>query len=312
MKIITITLNPSIDKTLYLDTLDVNQLNRVKMTVEHVAGKGINVSNNLHMWHVESIALGFVGGIQGKQIKDYLTQQKIQHDFVEVKENTRVNLKIKTSDNMLTEINEPGPTIEKEHIDALFNKLKKHVASDCIVVLSGSAPPSLNPSIYKDIVEYAKSMNAYVILDVDKQALHQGLSANPNMIKPNEKEVQDFVNSSQPLTMDQLIDQAKKWIAEGLETIIISMGSKGALFVANHQVIYAKGLSVSVESPIGAGDSMVAAMVYAKCKNMSFKQSCTFAMAASAATVETIGTQPATLEAIKKKIDEVKLEEVKV
>lgn len=312
MKIVTITLNPSLDKTILIPELIVGELNRIDNTLEHAAGKGINISKNFATWGLNSIALGFIGGYVGNHMKDLLKHDQVETDFVEIKGNTRTNIKVKTTDGKLTEINEPGPDICNEDVEKLFDKISKHVNSDCIVVISGSAPPSLTPEIYRNIVSFTKELGAYVILDADKQALREGLKGIPNMIKPNEKEVQWYVESKHPLNEIKLIEQATAWLNQGIEQIVISQGSQGALFVDKDHIYKADALKVDVASPIGAGDAMVSALIYAKLKGWSFSESCKFAVGASSATVETSGTQPALLEDIVKKVEEVKLKEVKI
>lgn len=310
MKIITITLNPSLDKTIYVPRLDVGELNRVDSTFEDAAGKGINISKNCMMWGYDSVALGFIGGYIGQRMKHLLKLEKINTDFVEVEGNTRSNIKVKTNDGSLTEINEPGPLISETNLNELFEKIKQHVTKECVVVISGSAPPSIKPIMYRQLITLAKELGAYVILDADKQALKEGLLAIPHMIKPNEKEVQWFVNSKTPLSEKQLIRQALDWIDQGLQQIVISQGARGALFVNKDHIYKAEGLSVNLASPIGAGDAMVAAMIYAHIKGWDFKESCMFAISASAATVETSSTQPVQLSKIEEKLKQVQMKEV--
>lgn len=308
MNVITITLNPSLDKTLILDAIHVNELNRVVSIREDAGGKGINISRNLMCWGIDSIALGFVGGYIGNHLTHILEQEKIKTDFVHVKENTRVNLKIKTQENYLTEINEPGPTINEEHVNQLLKKLKKHVKKDCIVVLSGSAPSSINPKLYADIIQLAKSYQASVILDADKKAFELGVLAKPTLIKPNEKEVAWFLNKEEVSLKDCLI-QAHNWIKDGIEHVVISRGSKGAIFVNQETVYELDGLKVNLVNPTGAGDAMVSGMIYGLLNKYSTQETYRFALAASAATVETAGTTPALLDRIQEKVEEIKRKE---
>lgn len=308
MNVITITLNPSLDKTLILDDIHVNELNRVKHIREDAGGKGINISRNLKCWGVDSLALGFVGGYIGNHLTQILEQEKIKTDFVYVEENTRVNLKIKTLDNSLTEINEPGPSINEDHVNQLFEKLRKHVKNDCIVVLSGSAPASISPKVYADIIQLAKSYQASVILDADKKAFELGVLAIPTLIKPNEKEVAWFLNKEE-VSLKDCLDQAHTWINDGIEHVVISRGSKGAIFVNEDTVYELGGLKVNLVNPTGAGDAMVSAMIYGLLNKYNTKDTYRFALAASAATVETAGTTPALLDKIQEKVEEIKRKE---
>jgi 1-phosphofructokinase len=310
--IVTITLNPSLDKTVTINQLCIGELNRVSDVVEDASGKGINITKNCVLWGLDSLALGFIGGYVGNQIQLMLNQENIKTDFVQVKGNTRMNLKVKTSDShLITEINEPGPEITPVEVGYLLDKIKQHVDGNTVVVISGSAPLSVDVSVYRDIVALSKKLGAWVVLDADKEALCQGLEALPHMIKPNEKEVEWFLDAKQDLSDRQLIDQAKQWIDQGLETVVVSQGPKGAIFASKQGVYKAQGLTVNIASPTGAGDAMVSAMIYAKINNWSFVDACKLSLAASAATVETYGTKPASFEAILEKYSDVNIEEVK-
>lgn len=312
MNIVTITLNPSLDKTVTIDRLCIGELNRVSDVVVDASGKGINITKNCVLWGLESLALGFVGGYVGHQIQLMLNEENIKTDFVQVKGNSRMNLKVKTSDShLITEINEPGPEITDLEVESLLDKIKQHVNSETVVVLSGSAPLSVDVSVYREIVALSKNLGAWVVLDADKEALCQGLKALPHMIKPNEKEVEWFLDAKQDLSDLQLIEQAKLWVDQGLETVVVSQGPNGAIFASKLGVYKAQGLKVNIASPTGAGDAMVSAMIYAKIKNWSFVDACKLSLAASAATVETYGTKSASFEAILEKYNEVNIEEVK-
>ncbi len=312
MKVVAITLNPSLDKTVTLDTITIGGLNRVTDIIEDASGKGINVSKNCSLWGLESLALGFLGGYVGEHVKLTLDSENIKTDMVNIDGNTRVNLKVhSTIDHVITEINEPGPSINNADIEALNIKIRQHVDQHTIMVLSGSAPRNFQAELYQHIVALGKKQGAWVVLDADKDAFAYGLQATPNLIKPNDKEVQWYQRSEHPLNERQLIHQAVKWVDDGIEWVVISRGKEGAIFADREHVYVADGLKVNFASSTGAGDAMVSAMIYAKANTWSFEKACIFAVAASAATVETFGTKPATLDAIYSKFGDVKIKEVK-
>lgn len=308
MKVITITLNPSLDKTYLVQGLLPGKLNRVQTVFEDAAGKGINVSKNIQSWGFQSVALGFLGGYVGRRMEELL-DQVIQCDMVQVEGITRINIKIKDEiTGALTEVNEPGPSVGVEDIEKLVFKLKDAIELNDIVVISGSAPKGVETSLYQRLVDEAKQKGAFVVLDADKGAFIQGVQAIPGMIKPNEVEVQWAMEKQEPCTLEQLIAFGTSKIQTGVEWVVISRGKDGAIFMDKTQTLIGKGLKVEVKSPIGAGDAMVSGMIFGKCSGWDFESTCRFAMAASVATVVTEGTKTADLEIVKQWIEQIHLE----
>ncbi|MGN1319391.1 MAG: 1-phosphofructokinase family hexose kinase, partial [Lachnospirales bacterium] len=145
--IYTLTLNPSIDYIVGIEDLEVGATNRTLYEKTIAGGKGINVSRVLKNLGVKSCAVGILGGFTGKEIISQLNKMDIDNDFLEIEENSRINIKIK--DKIITEINGKGPNISENHINLLLNKIK----NPYILVLSGSVPKSLGNSIYADIAD---------------------------------------------------------------------------------------------------------------------------------------------------------------
>ena len=125
--IITVTLNPALDKTIEIDEFKIGSVNRIVSTRVDAGGKGINVSKVIKELQHESLALGFLGGSSGNQIKNYLDDLKINNEFLSVKGETRTNLKIIDKvNNTHTDINESGPCLKGEDITSIKQKIMKH------------------------------------------------------------------------------------------------------------------------------------------------------------------------------------------
>ena len=167
--IITVTMNPAIDKTADVDNLRIGELNRVKNIIQDAGGKGINVSRTIHALGGDTIATGFLGGDAGKMIGLSLTQLNIKHDFVFIEGETRTNTKIidKSNGNLVTELNEPGPDILPSELEQLCEKLEGYASPDNIFVFSGSIPNKISPSIYGQLIRKLKKKRAKVFVDAD-------------------------------------------------------------------------------------------------------------------------------------------------
>ncbi|MCB2295545.1 1-phosphofructokinase [Clostridium algoriphilum] len=303
--IITVTLNPALDKTIEIDEFKIGNVNRVKSTRVDVGGKGINVSKVIKELQNKSLALGFLGGSSGNRIKTYLDDSNIDNEFLFIKGETRTNIKIIDNvNNTHTDINENGPSVTLEDISNMKEKILKYCRADSLVVLSGSVPSGTSSNIYGDIIQEIKNKGGKVILDADGEMLMQGIKAGPYIVKPNIEELEKAFN----VVIDneaKVIETAKKILEFGVEYVVISQGSEGSIVISNDKIAKVKGLKVEVKSTVGAGDSMVAALAVATESNYSFEETMKLACATSAANVMTEGTQTGRLidiEELKKQV----------
>ncbi len=308
--IVTVTMNPAIDKTVETDRFIYGGLNRIISPVIDAGGKGINVSKTIKALGGKSLATGFLGKEGSDTILKCLQKEGIENDFVFVDGVTRTNLKIMEKDGTLTEINEQGMTVSKEKVKELTEKLESYAGEDVLFILAGSIPKGVDKDVYAHIIEKVKAKGAKVFADADGDLFAETLKAVPDMLKPNHVELAEYFGLQEDVSETQLIEAGRKLLAKGAETVAISRGSKGALFLdANEtKVIRCEALQVDVHSTVGAGDAMVAALAFAKDAKMSWEDSITLAMAASNGAVTTTGTKPpdkALIEALQKQVKQI-------
>ncbi len=308
--IITVTLNPAVDKTAEVQEIHVNGLNRLENIVTHAGGKGINVSKTLKYLNTESVATGFIAGSNGTFITTVLDELGIRHDFTNTNGNTRVNLKVLDKDMNLTELNEVGPTISSEEMTELMSKVSNLITQGDVVVLSGSAPKGVPSAIYYVIGEMCKNKGAKVVLDADKDLFHEGVQGIPTLIKPNKYELYQYFEITSEISDKELIEKTRVFIERGIEYVAISMGSQGAYFLSKDKTYKVEGLKVKAHSSVGAGDAMVAALTLGLEQKMSFEEMIRLAVATSAGAVETKGTAPAKINRIEELKKQVKIEEI--
>lgn len=308
--IITVTMNPAIDKTAYIDTMHVGGLNRLQNINITPGGKGINVSKTIANLEYESIATGFLAGSNGAYIKSHLDTVSINNDMVFVEGETRTNLKVIDVHKELTELNEVGVQISPRDLQSLNDKLISLIQAKDIVVLSGSVPQGVPKDIYAKLVEEIKQREAKVILDADGSLFEQGVVAIPNVIKPNKYELCKYFNVEEEINDLEVVKLAKRLLSQGMELIVVSMGHEGALFIDNAHCVKVAGLDINVNSTVGAGDAMVAALAYAMDKHLSFEEMVTLAVATSAGACESEGTKPASLSRVQELMWQVKIKKV--
>ena len=308
--IITVTMNPAIDKTAYVDALHVGGLNRLEKVNSTPGGKGINVSKTICELGGVSIASGFLAGSNGAYIQNCLEQTNIVSDMVYVDGETRVNLKVVDREKELTELNEVGPFISESECNGLCNKILKLAQAEDIVVLSGSVPAGVPKDIYATLTKQLKQKKVRVILDADGELFDYGIQANPNVIKPNTYELCKYFGVNEDLCDREIASLGKQLLAKGMDLVVVSMGKEGALFIDKQNSVRVKGLKIDARSSVGAGDAMVAALAYAIDKQMNFNEMVALAVATSAGACESEGTQPAPLERVHELMWEVTLEKV--
>lgn len=310
MKVLTITLNPAIDKTIEIERLMPRSLNKVLSTHYDVGGKGINVSKVLKNLGTNSLALGFIAGASGQFIKNKLKEMAIETAFIEIEGETRTNLKIfDRSDKEITEINEPGANATEKDLKALLKMLDEEVANDCVVVLSGSAPKSLGQDVYKVLTAYVKSKGAKVFLDVDGEGFKQGIEAKPSYIKPNKTELELFFNEKLD-SEEKMVKAIRYFINIGIEHVFITLGKNGAYYGSHAALYKIAPLTVEAHSSVGAGDAFVGAVVHSMINQLDLETMLKLAVATSAGSVTTVGTKPVEMKWIKAHMQNVKLEQI--
>lgn len=301
--IYTITCNPSLDYTMYVDTFIEGELHRTNMTDMLPGGKGINVSQVLQQMNIENIALGYVGGYSGQYLIDQLNAQHIRTDFVHVEEPTRINVKIKA--NVESEINASGPFISDEHVATMLAKLEKVTEGDYLV-LSGSVPSNVASFLYGKVAKVAVERGATIVVDAEKSLLEQTLAYQPLFIKPNIFELGQFfeVTLKHP---KEAIHYARELIKRGAQSVIVSLGGDGALYVSENDVYYAASPKGCVQNTVGAGDSVVAGFLGAYVQSENVQKAFRYGVAAGSATA--FSSTLANKEAIERLVGNIKLED---
>jgi 6-phosphofructokinase 2 len=285
----TITLNPALDRTLWVEKIQPDESNRIEREQRYAGGKGIDVSKVLTILEMTNKALGFVGGFAGEELEGRLLNEGISCDFIRISGETRTNIIVNDmSTGMQTIFNASGPEIKPYELMKMIHKVEKLEKPD-IVIISGSLPPGVHPEIYRKIIEIAKNKEAKVILDTDGDALKVGIQGLPDIIKPNVHELSRLVDMKL-ITMNEIIRAAQSVHKQGVGIVLVSMGAKGILLFSRKERYLASPPKVKVKNTIGAGDSAVAGFVYGLVRGKSLKKALINAVAAGTATTLRPGT----------------------
>ncbi len=287
--ILSVCPNPSIDCTIELDNLSVGKLNRIDNKVETYSGKALNVAIGIARLNEKCLATGFMFDNHKHTFESNLTKEGVDYDFVYEKGNTRVNYKIIDKKAMLTEINDRGDLVSPEKQAELIALIKKYAVDAQTVVISGSLPKGVEPEFYGEMVK-AVGDSARIIVDTERKNMLCALeSKNVFMVKPNVTELEAFSG----LTIRSVLDAVKasqKYLDKGVKNVLVSLGADGAVFTNGQESYYCKSENVAVNSTVGAGDSMIAAVCVGLKRGVDIPELLKMAVAAGTAAITTSGT----------------------
>lgn len=288
--ILTITLNPAIDRTIEVDNLKVDRVNRVKSVRRDVGGKGLNVTKTIDALKGHSKALLVLAGTNGKFIEEKSKDLGLNVEIFKILGNTRENIKI--VDPVLktyTDINEKGPVIDKAQVNDLIGYIKNLVSPEDWMVISGSAVEGITDDFYDEIFSYASDRNVRIIADVNGNGLKQIIKYKPYLIKPNIHELASLFDV-EIKSIDEAIAYAKQILDEGVRVVVVSLGEEGLLWVDHYSVYKANAIKVNVKSTVGAGDAIVGGLTLGLFKNMEIPDVIKQAIAAATCVITTEGS----------------------
>jgi 1-phosphofructokinase family hexose kinase len=307
--IYTITLNPALDREITVPEIGLDNVLRAQEIRTDFGGKGFNVSRALHALGVESIALGFIGGATGDQMIAGLARLGIQTDFIRVQGETRINLSVvDTNHTHYFKVNEPGPQVSDIEAAAMLKKIYSLVRKGDWWVLAGSIPPGIQASFISEIVHSIQQAGAYAILDMEGDCLREGCAANAFLIKPNAKEAGELI-SQQINTLRDGLDALTQLHIIGAKRIAISLGKTGAVYSDGSHAWWAEPPVIQERNPIGAGDAMLAGLVWALQKELGGRDVLMWGVACGAAAASLDGTAVGSLALVETLVKQVCVEE---
>lgn len=292
--IYTVTFNPSLDYIVEVPKFELGRTNRTTQEQTLPGGKGINVSIVLKNLGHDSVALGFLAGYVGEEIKRRM--DGITSEFIEAKNGvSRINVKLKNIDG--TEINGCGPEITQEEIKDFFHKIDKIQDGD-LVVLGGSVPKNISADIYMDILE--KLPKARCVVDATGELLVNSLKYNPFLIKPNIHELEEIFQVN--ITEETVVEYAKKLQEKGARNVLVSKGGKGAVLLDEHGKYYESSVPKgTLINAVGSGDSMVAGFIsgYLEKKDYEYAFKKAVATGSASAFSEQLATKEEVMDLLK-------------
>lgn len=306
--ITTISLNPSIDRTVNVEKFVQGGLNRVISSHCVAAGKGVNVALAAAALGVDAECIGFMYREGSKLFEKRLMMNSAAYNFVWCEGAVRTNVKVfDQSTQTITEINESGEGVSASDLKRMTDLVALHAENSDYLVLAGSLPPGCPSDYYRTLIQSVEGLGCRCVLDADGEALRCGLQAKPFMIKPNRSEL-ETISGHRLMTLEEIRDAAMKYIDMGVSVVAVSLGGEGALITNGDETLYAPVLNIDVRSTVGAGDSMVAGMVCGLIGDNDFEDVFRMGVACATARCMTEGYKVIDKTIYKALLDMVKIE----
>lgn len=306
--ILTVTVNPAIDQTVWVDRLTLGAVNRPTEVHLDPAGKGINASRMARRLGWPTIAFGFLAGEIGLLVEKALDAEGVQHHFVRVAGQTRVNVTINDrSDGKATSLFEPGPLVEADALGRFDEALDFWLPTCRVLVLAGSLLPGMPDDWYAHLVRRGREREVRVLVDTDGEPARWAARAQPYLIKPNVAEAERLLG--RPLAdVRAILDGARELVRGGIEVVVISMGGEGAVCVTGERAWRIQPPPIDRLSTVGSGDSLVAGIAVALARGDDLEAGLRLGTAAGAATATSPGTALGTVVEVARFLPQVRVD----
>ncbi|MCB0859411.1 MAG: 1-phosphofructokinase family hexose kinase [Solirubrobacterales bacterium] len=290
--IISVTLNAAIDRTVAVPNLRLGHRHRSVETRTVPGGKGINVARALGLLGRPVIATGLVGGGNGDRVLKQLGEEGLLTDFIRIAEETRFNLAlVDPTTGEQTEVNERGPRVSPEELDAFIERLDYLAGGAKLCVLAGSLPPGIDVEFYARLVEALKRVGMPVLLDSEGEAMSAGMRAGPDMITPNKLEAEELVGHEFESraemfgVLSELVDMGPAQAAITLPEGCVAIVGEGP----GQRILEALIEPLEPISTVGSGDAFVAGYIAALYDGGSPEECLAYGVACGAESTQHLG-----------------------
>lgn len=293
--IVTLTINPAIDRTITVDRLAFDDRAYIKASHYSAGGRGINSSCVIHSFGGETAAILTSGGSSGKQLEDYLRGCGLQISVVPVEREIRTNITITDRHGLTVNLNEAGPGLTKTEVGRVERVVRDSLAHASWLMLCGSLPPGVPSSFYAKLIAMARTKKVKTLLHASGEALQQGIEARPTVVTPNNVEAERLLGKPL-LTRTQYVEAAERIRAMGPESVVLSLGSRGAIGAYKDGLIEALPPRIDAVCPIGAGDALTAGYIWSMKRKPNPAEALRWGVAAGTASAKLPGMSFANLE----------------
>lgn len=294
--ILTLTVNPALDRIVTVDRLVFEDRAYIENTTEAAGGRGINAARVLTSFGANATAITTSSpGEDGERFEHALQEDKFGKEIVKIRQQIRTNLTISDRQGLSVKLNERGPKVSLAEQNQILKAVENHLPDASWLMLCGSLPPGVGVHFYTDLINLAAKHGVQTLLDTDGDALLHGLEAKPSLVKPNQSEAERLLNT--PLiTRSHWIDAVHRIKGLGAKSVALSLGARGIVAATDDGVLEAVPPGVEAVCPIGAGDAAAAAIVWSLERGDAFTEALRWGVAAGTASSLLPGINLANLE----------------
>jgi len=304
--ILTLTVNPAIDRNVLTDRLVFEDRAYILSRNDLVGGRGIIASHVLHSFGAKTMAITTSGGKNGERFEKFVAKIGFPVEFVRIREEIRTNFTITDKQGLTIKLNEVGPQMTHKEADAVEKAVVKRLPGAEWLMLCGSLPPGVPPEFYHELIRAARAHKVKTLLDADGEPLLYGVEAGPTVVSPNQPEAERLLSRAL-LTRAHFREAVTRIKAMGAESVLLSLGSRGVVATDGRQIVEAAPPRIDALSPIGAGDAMSAAFVWAAQKKKPFEDCVRWGVAAGTASATLPGMEFATLDQTKEMYKQIEM-----
>jgi 1-phosphofructokinase family hexose kinase len=266
-QIITLTVNPSLDRIMYTDRLGYDTVIRTNKVYQSAGGKGLNVSKALTQLGLENTAICVLGGDHGNKVNLMLEKDRVNRQIIWLEQETRINTAIFCGEQSM-KISEYGPKPTTEEIEVIMNEIFKAIKPNQIWILAGALLPNMPNDFYITLSNKIAEVGSKTIFDTNGKALKLVCDNQPFLIKPNQEEAEQILN----IAIESISDARKAvqhLLDKGVQNVALSMGEKGLVFGNKEGISYFEvPAGLEVKKTIGAGDGLLSGLIYGIVNNL--------------------------------------------
>jgi 6-phosphofructokinase 2 len=292
--IVTLTINPAIDRIVSIDRLAFEDRAYINSSRESAGGRGINVSSVIHSFGGETLAVLISGGDSGKRLEGLLGRCGYRIAVVPVQNEIRTNLTITDKHGLTVNLNEPGPKLGKAEVARVERVVRDTLDHASWLMICGSIPPGVPPAFYGKLVSMARQKKVKTLLHADGDALREGIAARPTVVSPNQQEAGRLLGQTL-LTRTHYLEAAERIRQMGADSVVLTLGSRGAVGAFADGLMEALPPRIDAVCPIGAGDALMAAYAWARERRTSAADALRWGVAAGTASARLPGMSFASL-----------------
>lgn len=307
--IVTLTINPAIDRTIAVDRLAFDDRAYILSSKDSPGGRGINASCVIHAYGGKTHAIIPTGGDRGERFKEYMSGCGFPVTTVPIGKDIRLNFTITDRHGLTVKLNETGPRLDQDEIHKIEAAVDAQLDAASWLMLCGSLPPGVPSDFYARLIERAKKKGVKTLLDTDGEGLSQGIEAGPAVVTPNQQEAERLLNTVL-LTRSNSLAAVRRIQAMGAQAVVLSLGSRGAIGATDAATWEAVPPRVDAISPIGSGDAMAAALMWSLRNGAEFPEALRWGVAAGSASAKLPGMTLASLEQAREIREDVDLRRV--